>query len=655
MNKPPDPPAASLGELVDEICDRFEDGWLAGTSPNIESFVRAAPEPVRAWLFRELLSVEREYRERAGRPVTLREARDRFAGLGPWSADIIDELIAATGSWTAPVGPEVFIPPDRPDSRASGRSSTIVAPEAFPRDLDSPGADLPEAVGKYRVLGLLGRGGMGVVYLAEHPKLSRTVAIKVMALELAARTEVRVRFLREAQAAAKVRHDNVVVIHDVDESGGIPFIVMEHLQGQSLEDLLRAEPALSVPHAVRIAREVAEGLVAAATAGIVHRDVKPANIWLEGDPSAADWSRRVERVKVLDFGLARAADGADGLTVPGTVLGTPAYMAPEQAAGKDVDGRADLFSLGCVLYRMLAGRSPFAGTTVMAVLNAVATHHPPPPCEVNPAVPAKLSTLVMKLLDKDPAHRPRSADETVSELRGLDSDVPVVQPAVSAARRSWFQVWRRVVIAALVLFVFVTTALVGRNLHIGWVTPSTAGVTRDTNLVIRVRRAGFEEKPLGEVVPLLSGDSLQARFRVPAGSHVSLVYVNGCGRLALLQSYLPGETAYEAIWPGAGEGKPLTPPAGTEFLFVCGRGGRPAEIAELQAAWDATAGWPALEPKGRVLRLRPDGIVYEGIVGRDFGASVEFPDGEAVKRRLEHFRTRLRDFPVLDGVAFRHE
>src|SRR5437763_679924 len=176
MNEPPDALGASLAELVDHICDRFEEGWLAGSPPAVDQLVRAAPEHVRARLFRELLAVEREYRARAGRPVTPEEARDRFGGCGPWAEEVFREWITPTGSWVTPVGPEGTLP--------AGHA----APPGPPgRALDPSPADLPRAVGKYPVIGLLGGGGMGKDYLAEHPELGRTVAVKVMRPALAAR------------------------------------------------------------------------------------------------------------------------------------------------------------------------------------------------------------------------------------------------------------------------------------------------------------------------------------------------------------------------------------------------------------------------------------------------------------------------------------
>jgi serine/threonine protein kinase len=262
-------------------------------------------------------------------------------------------------------------------------------------------------VGGYTLLGVLGRGGMGVVYRAEDIHLKREVALKVMLAEAAADARAKARFLREARAQAKVEHEHVAVIHNVGEEGGVPYLVMPLLKGMTLHAALKTNPRPPLTEVVRIGREIAEGLAAAHEQGLVHRDIKPANVWLEG--------KRL-RVKVLDFGLARAvseqaADGADGpLTREGVVVGTPQYMSPEQARGRRLDARTDLFSLGVVLYQMTTGELPFGGGSPFAVLASVAGDAPPVPTEKNPAVPLSLSNLVMRLMAKEPAARPASAE-----------------------------------------------------------------------------------------------------------------------------------------------------------------------------------------------------------------------------------------------------
>jgi serine/threonine protein kinase len=192
----------------------------------------------------------------------------------------------------------------------------------------------------YRVLKELGRGGMGCVLLAEDTKLQRHVALKVMLPRFARDARAKERFLREARAAARIKHDHVITIFQVDEANGVPFIALEFLEGAPLDKYLKNKGALPLALALRIAREMAEGLAAAHQQGLIHRDIKPGNVWLEAPKG---------RVKILDFGLARAAADDTHLTQSGAIVGTPAFMAPEQARGEKVDGRCDLFSLGVVL------------------------------------------------------------------------------------------------------------------------------------------------------------------------------------------------------------------------------------------------------------------------------------------------------------------
>jgi hypothetical protein len=401
---------------------------------------------------------------------------------------------------------------------------------------------------------------------------------------------------------------------------------------------------------LKVGREVALGLAAAHDRGLVHRDVKPANTWLEGDPGAADPAARVRRVKVLDFGLARSVDGADGLSLSGAVVGTPAYMAPEQAGGRAVDPRADLFSLGAVLYRMATGQPAFGGPSLTAVLTAIATFDPPPPAKVNPAVPAALSELISQLLRKDPNERPATARAVADVLTAIEQNRPVMVTAQPSAK----VLGRRAAVAVAIAAVFGGAVAVGRSLTDRWGGAAPAP-TEPVDLAVLVRRPGFDPKPLAEVVPLRTGDHLQVRFRVPPRVHAALGYVNGAGQLALLGAYPPQAAAREVVWPAAGEGRELTPPAGTEFLFVCGRTDRDPAADELRAAWDAGAAWPPLEPAGQFIVLRPDGLSVEGPRPRDFGATVAFPERDQVKQRLGALREKLSGFALLEGVAFRHE
>jgi serine/threonine protein kinase/type 1 glutamine amidotransferase len=280
------------------------------------------------------------------------------------------------------------------------------------------GPDELGRLGPYRVLKLLGQGGMGAVFQAEDPRLQRTVALKVMLPEYAKKASAKDRFLREARAAAAIEHDHIVGIYQVDEDRGVPYIAMQFLKGMSLDDYIKAQrkkslgPALKVSQILKVGREIAKGLAAAHERGMIHRDIKPANIWLDGSAGG--------RVRILDFGLARTDTDQQHLTQSGMILGTPAYMAPEQARAEKVDARADLFSLGVVLYRLCTGELPFKGKDTMSTLMALATVTPPSPIEMNADVPPGLSELILGLLEKDVSKRIGTAQDVVKRIIAIE-------------------------------------------------------------------------------------------------------------------------------------------------------------------------------------------------------------------------------------------
>lgn len=259
----------------------------------------------------------------------------------------------------------------------------------------------------YEITAVLGRGGMGTVLKARDEKLGRTVAIKVLASQMASRPDSHQRFAREARAAAAVHHDNVVTIFAVEEAQGVPFIVMELISGVSLQERLNLKPPLELAQILRIGMQTASGLAAAHAQGLIHRDVKPANILLENG---------VERVKLTDFGLASTADDS-GLSREGIVAGTPELMSPEQARGEPIDHRADLFCLGSVLYALCTGQSPFCASSPLATLKRASEETPIPIGNINPFVPDWLVTIIEKLLAKDPRARFQTAAE-VADLLG---------------------------------------------------------------------------------------------------------------------------------------------------------------------------------------------------------------------------------------------
>jgi serine/threonine-protein kinase len=256
-------------------------------------------------------------------------------------------------------------------------------------------------LGRFDIDSCIGHGGFGVVYKGHDPELNRAVAIKVLAPHLAASGVARKRFAREAQAAAAINHPNVVAIHAIESEGDFPYLVMTYVPGQSLQTYVQKNGPLPTKSIVRIAQQVAAGLDAAHRQGLVHRDIKPANILLENG---------LNRAMITDFGLARAADDA-AITQTGWLAGTPHYMSPEQAEGKTVDERSDLFSLGSAIFFMATGREPFRGEQPLAVLRKIIQDQPIPADQVNTEVPRTLSRLIDRLLEKVPDHRLQSAEQ----------------------------------------------------------------------------------------------------------------------------------------------------------------------------------------------------------------------------------------------------
>jgi len=280
-------------------------------------------------------------------------------------------------------------------------------------------------LGPYEITGIIGSGGMGIVLKGHDRALDRFVAIKLLSPHLASSGAARQRFLREAKAAAAVVHDNVIAIHGVDEFAGLPYLVMPYCRGTTLEKRVRDAGPMSLREILRVGLQTARGLAAAHAQGLVHRDVKPANILLEDG---------VERVRITDFGLARAADDAS-LTVTGLLAGTPHYMSPEQALGKPLDARSDLFALGAVLFTLATGKPPFRAESSHAVLRMVTDVEPADVRLANPDMPAWLAGIVGRLLAKDPAARYPSATEVAAILEACLAHVndPLAKPLPAAA------------------------------------------------------------------------------------------------------------------------------------------------------------------------------------------------------------------------------
>jgi eukaryotic-like serine/threonine-protein kinase len=321
-----------------------------------------------------------------------RSKLDELAGGAPWWTEVRRHLGGDGAAESLPTS----------DQAAPRRQASVDL--YFLEPSDNPAA--LGRLGPYEVLEVLGQGGMGVVLKAFDPSLHRPVAIKVLAAEFAANGAARKRFAREAQAVAAVIHDHVVPVHAVDAQATPPYLVMAFIPGQSLQQRIDRSGPLELKEILRIGMQTASGLAAAHAQGLVHRDIKPANIMLENG---------IERVRITDFGLARAV-GDVSVTQSGAVPGTPQYMAPEQAGGEVVDQRADLFALGSTIYAMCTGRAPFRGSTGLAVIRQVCDVEPTSIRAINPDMPVWLEGIVRKLHAKDPAQRFQSAAEVADLL-----------------------------------------------------------------------------------------------------------------------------------------------------------------------------------------------------------------------------------------------
>ena len=355
-----------------------------------------------------------EYLEAAcGGDADLRRRVEKLLGSHEAAGSFLD-LTPARPSGPDRAATRAFSPdPDHADTRTGGGTSGAAGDEV-PLGFLAP-ATRPDSLGRighYEVLQVLGQGGFGIVFRAFDDVLHRVVAVKVLSPQLAATSPARKRFLREARSSAQVRHEHVVQVYEVGEEP-LPYLVMEFIPGETLQQRLDRMGPVDPAEVVRIGRQIAEGLAAAHATDLIHRDIKPGNVLLEGGGG---------RVKITDFGLARAADDAS-ISQSGIIAGTPMYMAPEQAQGEHIDQRADLFSLGSVLYQMAAGRPPFRANAAVAVLKRVAEDKPRAIREIIPETPQWLCAIIAKLHAKDPDDRYQSAREVADVLADCEAQL----------------------------------------------------------------------------------------------------------------------------------------------------------------------------------------------------------------------------------------
>lgn len=405
---------------IDERCQRFESNLLAGERPGLADFLAGVEGAERSALVVELLKVDLDYRRRSGETPAPED-------YGPLLRSDGEAVRAAFGLAVHRGGTTVPF--------AAGDSSEEAITERG--EPSAPPGDWPVVPG-YEIRGVLGAGGMGIVYRAEQLSLSRPVALKMIQRVGAGASEL-ARFRREAESAARAAHENIVDVFDLGVVQGRPFICMELVEGTNLQELID-EGVPPPDRAARLVETLARAVHAAHQKEVIHRDLKPANI-LIGFPAGADqpveapWWERRYKPKIADFGLAKWED-APCQTVTGDIFGTPSYMAPEQAdgRGKDACSRTDVYALGAILYALLTGRPPFKESTRSATLAGVLRDPPVAPRELRREIPADLEAVCLRCLEKSPARRYQSAEELADDLaRFLRGEVTHSRP------RRWYQ------------------------------------------------------------------------------------------------------------------------------------------------------------------------------------------------------------------------
>ncbi len=415
-NDRPDPAASASGlTMIDQICDRFEAAWKAGQKPKLEEYLGNAPKAIRAGLEPHLRKVSAALQAAAPVAVTLERFVHCLTASGLMSA-------ADVASFEAALPPE-----GKPKDAETLARSLVKAGKLTKYQAQAvyQGKIKGLVFDEYVVLDKIGEGGMGVVVKAQHRRMKRVVAIKMLPAATVKSPEAVQRFYREVEAAAKLTHANIVTAYDAREQAGIHYLIMEFVDGKDLAAMVKEHGPLGVREAVDCILQAARGLQYAHEQGIVHRDIKPGNLLLD----------KKGTVKILDMGLARIAGtaavlgGPERLTTTGEVMGTCDYMSPEQALdAHDTDHRTDIYALGCTLYRLLTGQSLYKGETLMQVLLAHRENPIPSLCEARPDVPPPLDTVFRKMVAKQAEDRQQSMAEVIAELEAA-MDLSSAQPA----------------------------------------------------------------------------------------------------------------------------------------------------------------------------------------------------------------------------------
>jgi serine/threonine protein kinase len=490
----------SAADRIDELCDAFENAWQRGERPRIDAFLAQAADGDWPELFYQLLLVDLEYRgksdERLSREFYLREF-PRFAAQ-------IEAVAIKCGN-------------------AAFASSTSADAETVQLRINEGG----QRVGQFELQQRLGAGAMGEVWKAWDPRLQRAVAIKLPRSGVLSEADLH-RFLREGRAAAQLRHPRLSSVHEVGHDGDKTFIVTDYVEGINLKQYL-ATNRLHYRAIAKLCAEIAEALHHAHEHGVVHRDLKPANIVV--DPAG--------QPHVIDFGLAKWSSDERDLTLKGDLLGTPAYMSPEQATGNSakVGPASDVYALGVILYEMLAGRCPFTGEFT-SVIHQIPRQDPPPLRAANPTIPRDLETVCLKALEKSPQRRYTTAQEMAEDLRRFERGEPVAARPVGRIEKTWRWIHRRPALAAsLTLLATVAVAT--------WI---VAELREENYRLQGYRPVRITSRPAGASVALVPIDERSGEPNPdPAG------IIRPDGTMPQTVWIKPGRYFVEAVWPGEGD------------------------------------------------------------------------------------------------------